>query len=84
MPRYFFDLHDDITAIDEEGRECPDLESAKITAADEAREMIVAGVHAQGKLDLRHRIEVRDETNTVVHTQYFEDVLLVLRQGEPV
>ena len=84
MPRYFYDLYNDITAIDDEGRELPDLMSAKATALVEAREMIEASVQEHGKVDLHHRIQVRDELGTVIYTLQFEDAVQVVRDGEPV
>ena len=83
MPRYFFDLHDDLTAFDEEGRLRPDLESAKATALIEAREIIQANVRDFGKFDVSHRIEVRDETGAIVHTIHFDDAVEVLLEGRP-
>ena len=84
MPRYFFDLYNDITALDDEGRELPDLESAKNNASKEAREMVEASVHDHGRVDLRHRIELRNDAGAVVHTVHFEDAVNVVRAGQPV
>lgn len=36
MPRYFFNLYNDLTAIDEEGVELPDLAAAEVHGIGEA------------------------------------------------
>ena len=84
VPRYFFDLHDDIIAIDEEGRELPDLHAAQLHALKEARQMISALVLEHGKVDLRHNIRVRDEGGLPLYLVEFEDAVSVQRGGEPV
>ena len=83
MPRYFFDLYDDVNVIDEEGRVRADLDSAKATALIEAREIIQANVRDFGKFDVSHRIEVRDESGAIVHTIHFDDAVEVLLEGRP-
>jgi len=83
MPRYFFDLHNDIDALDPEGKELPDLEAAKREAFADARAMIQASVAEQGKIDLRHSIDVRDGSGNIVHTVRFEDAVTVSR-GEQI
>jgi hypothetical protein len=82
MPRYFFDLHNDVDAIDREGVELPDLEAAKAHALDEARTMIQASTEDTGKIDLNHHIDVRDDSGAVVHVVNFEDAITVRRGGE--
>lgn len=79
MPRYFFDLYDDMISLDPEGTELSGLEAAKRHATKEARQIIGASVTEQGKIDLRHKIKVRDETGAVVHTIKFEDAVSVQR-----
>ena len=77
MPRYYFNLRDDIDAVDEEGRELPDLEAARDAAVLYAVEMAGASVTEQRKLDLRHRIEVSDDAGEVVDSVEFRDVITV-------
>jgi hypothetical protein len=79
MIRYFFDLHNDVDAIDEEGVELPDLEAAKAHSLGEARTMIQASVADAGRIDLRHHIDVRDESGAVVHVMRFEDAVKIQR-----
>lgn len=77
MPRYYFDLRNDVDVDDEEGRELPDMEAVRAAALAEAREMIAESVHT-GRLHLGHRIQVRDEFGTVVHITRFADALEVV------
>ena len=76
MPRYFFDLHNDIDALDEEGKDLPDLEAALDVALCEARTMIQASVAETGRIDLRHHIDVR-EGSEIVYVMHFEDAVTV-------
>jgi hypothetical protein len=84
MPRYHFDLHNDLEVLDEEGIELRSLEVAKAHALDEARTMIKASVTESGKIDLRHRIEVRDDSGAIIYTVHFEDAVAIVREGQPV
>lgn len=83
MPRFFFDLHNDVDALDDEGKVLPDLESARENALREAREMIQASVAESGKIDLRHHIDIRDESGATLHVMRFEDAVAV-RRGDQV
>ena len=84
MPRYYFDLYNDIDAIDENGVVLAGLEAAQTHALREAREMICASVEEQGKIDLRHRIAIRDEAGNGVGEIRFENAVQFLRDGSPV
>jgi len=77
VPRYFFDLHNDIEALDPEGREFPDAESACANAVVEAREMMVESLR-MGHINLNHRIEVRDEAGEVIYNLHFGEVVQVI------
>ena len=72
MPRYFFHVHDDIEALDEEGLELPDAEAALNGARDAARQLAAEQV-TQGKLHLDHRIEVANDAGEVIATIAFRD-----------
>ncbi|HEX8262712.1 MAG TPA: hypothetical protein VF547_07550 [Allosphingosinicella sp.] len=76
MPRYFFHLYDDVVSLDEEGRDMPDLESARAAGVREARQMMV-GTVAEGRLDLSHRIDIADESGAVLATVAFRDAVTV-------
>lgn len=76
MRRYFFNLYNDVDAIDEEGTELPDLAAAMEHAIEECREMICASVR-EGHLNLDHRIEVTDEDGTRLLTVPFRDAVAI-------
>ena len=83
VPRYFFDLHNDMDVLDEEGKELPDPQSARAHALREVRQMIHASIDEQGHIDLRHRIEIRDEARAIVDVLHFEDAVTI-RRGDQV
>ena len=74
MPRYFFDLYDDMVVQDDAGLELPDVEAARREAIRSARAMACAEV-LEGHLNLQHRIEVKDEHGHHVATVRFADVV---------
>jgi hypothetical protein len=84
VPTYYFDLYNDMDVIDDEGQDLPDLEAAKAHALAEARTMIEANVAETGRVDLTHRMEVRDESGETVHSLRFEDAVRFVREGRPV
>ena len=76
VPRYFFNIHDGIVTLDEEGRDLPDAEAAKAEAIAGGRDLM-CGQLRDGHLDLRHRIEVMDEQgNRVAVVPYGEMITL--------
>lgn len=81
VPHYFFDLHNDIDAEDEEGKELPNLRAAIDHALCEARTMIQASVKETGRIDLRHHIDVR-QGGGIVYVMHFEDAVTVQRGDE--
>lgn len=76
MPIYRFHVMNDIDAPDEEGLELDNLALAHLKAIDAARDLAAAAVR-QGRLNLQHRIEVEDETGSVVMTVTFADAIEV-------
>ncbi len=76
MSRYFFHLHDSHFTQDEEGRECPSLESARAAAIAEARVMASSNV-IEGHLDLSHSVSVTDVRGQQVLTVCFGDAVEV-------
>jgi len=70
MPRYYFHVYDDDTALDDEGLDLPDLEAARREALAGARSLAAEQV-IMGKLTLHHRIEVEDEARRPVLTLPF-------------
>ena len=65
MPRYFFDVHDDIDIVDLEGQELADLRAARSQAARALGETALDAIPDNGpSKDMT--IDVRDEGGTVV------------------
>jgi hypothetical protein len=59
VPRYYFHLHNDVEAWDEEGRELPDLDSATAEGMRAARDLVAESAR-QGRITLSHWIEIGD------------------------
>jgi hypothetical protein len=78
MPRFHFHVINDIDAPDEEGEELDNLSAANLKAIDYARDLASAAVR-QGRLDLKHRIDVEDEHGKVLLTVTFADAIDVLK-----
>jgi hypothetical protein len=76
MPRYFFNLYNDVTTLDEEGRELPGLASAEAHGLTEARTMAADSV-TMGHINLHHRIEIADERGEVLKTIHFGDAVKI-------
>jgi hypothetical protein len=76
MPNYFFHVLNDIDAKDEEGLELDNLAMAHLKAIESARELASASVR-QGRLDLKHRIDVEDEAGEVLVSVTFAEAVEV-------
>lgn len=79
MPRFFFNLHNDVDSLDDEGREFPDLTAATRAAQQDAREMAAESV-CHGHLNLGHYIQVADEHGTELLRVSFGSVLTVIEE----
>ena len=77
MPLYFFHLYNDEIVRDEEGRELPDIERARVEATKAAQEMICEEAKL-GKVTLSHRIEVEDEAGLPCFTIRYRDIVEVM------
>lgn len=75
MPRFYLTVCNDVRATDDEGEEQPDLEAAKESAIQGARELIAAEILAGRPLSQRHRIEITDGDGTLLHTVRFADAV---------
>jgi len=83
MPRYYFDLHNDMDAVDHEGKELAGIEQATRQALVEARAMLEDSA-GHGRINLNHFIQVRDESGKVVHRLHFDEVVTIVpRNDEP-
>jgi hypothetical protein len=76
MPRYFFHLHNDIDAPDEEGHEHPNDRAALEAALDYIRDVASHSVRL-GTLDLHHFIIVVAENGREVGMVRFADAVQV-------
>ena len=74
MPRYFFNVYDDVVAQDEEGREFPNLAAARLEALRGARGLIAEQV-THGYIVLSHWIDVVDEQGEKALTITFRDAI---------
>ena len=75
MPHYHFNLFNTIGLVaDEEGRDLPDLDSARAEALKAARSIIAEEVLA-GSLDLDGRLEVTDEAGGLLFTLGFAEAV---------
>jgi Domain of unknown function (DUF6894) len=75
MPRFYFHVgNGNGFTEDEEGRELPDLESARAEAIRAARDIMASDVRS-GALDLSSFIEIEDADHRLRHTLSFEDAV---------
>ncbi|CAA9545068.1 MAG: hypothetical protein AVDCRST_MAG23-2458 [uncultured Sphingosinicella sp.] len=74
MPRFFFNVYDDIIAEDEEGVELPNLDAARLQALRGARDLIAEQVR-HGYIMLSHWIDVMDEHGAKVLTLTFGEAV---------
>ncbi len=77
MPRYYFNLRNDIDVRDEEGRVFPDLDTAREWAECEARFEISEGIKRDSRINLDHRIEITDPQRRIIETVFFRDVIQI-------
>lgn len=78
MAKFYFHVINDIDVPDDEGQVFDNLAAAHLRAIDYARDLASAAVR-QGRLDLKHRIEIEDDTGKVLATVTFEDAVEVSR-----
>jgi hypothetical protein len=67
MPMFRFHVINDIDAPDEEGLELANLAAAHLKAIDFVRDLASAAVR-QGRLDMKHRIDIEDDAGKVLLT----------------
>jgi hypothetical protein len=78
MPRFYLHIVDCYgRAPDEEGREFESAQDARREAVKGARSLLI-GELAEGRLDLRGRIEVADDQQGVADVVQFADVVDVV------
>jgi hypothetical protein len=73
--RYYFDIHNSIGLVeDEEGRDLPDLETARAEALKGIRSIVGEDLQ-KGVVDLCGRLEIRDEEGALVLTIPFAEAV---------
>ena len=77
MPRFYFHLHNDIDALDDEGVELPDLTSARAHAVRQARVTFSETAKDEGRVVLHHRIDIADGQGSVLGTVHFGEAVKV-------
>jgi len=79
MPRFFLHLCDGADRLlDPDGIELPDVEAAKVHALRSARDTLSNELR-QGRLDLRHHIDVEDAEGRVIYTLPLEQTFQTIR-----
>ena len=76
MKRFFFHVHDDALALDDEGRDLANLGTAIKEAEKGARELMCDQMRS-GYLDLSHFIAIEDERQCEVGRVVFSDVVTI-------
>lgn len=74
MPRFFFNVYDDVVAIDEEGLDLPNAEAARLHAVAGARDLMATQVK-HGYLIRSHWIDVVDAQGEMVLQVRFGDAV---------
>ncbi|HWI87469.1 MAG TPA: hypothetical protein VNT42_14265 [Sphingomonas sp.] len=80
----FFNLRNDVTVDDPDGKDLPDVEAVRAVATAQALDMAKVSLDETGRIDLKHRIEVVDEAGAPVLTVEFRDAVRVESDGAPV
>ncbi|WP_420853362.1 DUF6894 family protein [Sphingomonas panacisoli] len=78
MPHYFFDLHNHVSAVDNEGADHADHNAAIAHATLSARRIMADDIVRLGELDRRHWIEIRHGTDDWRYRVLFGDCIRVL------
>lgn len=76
VPRYFFNVYNDATSLDEEGCELPDLEAARAHAIQGARSLM-SDTLKEGRLVLSHHIAIVDERGELLLDVTFGEAVRV-------
>jgi hypothetical protein len=77
MQRFYFHLHNDVDAPDDEGKELPDIDAARAYAEANAVDLMAATLKEKGRLNLGHHIDIEDEHGKVLATVRFRDVVAI-------
>ena len=75
--RYYFHLHDDVDAPDDEGQELPSLDAAREWARGQARAVFGQLAKDEGRVVLSHFISIADGEGEVLDTIRFHEAVKV-------
>lgn len=75
MLRFYLHVCNEARAPDNEGIELPDLDAARVSAIQGAREMIAEEILSGRPVSRRHCIEITDADGEILHTVLFGDVV---------
>lgn len=77
MPNFRFHIVNDIDVPDDEGLDLDNLAAAHLKAIDYARDLASASVR-QGRLNLKHRIDVEDDAGQVLVSVSFGEAVEIV------
>jgi hypothetical protein len=77
MPHFYFHLHNDMDAPDDEGQEFKDLDAARAFAVRQVQHLAGETVKETGRIVLDHRIDIEDEQQNVLDTIRSGDVVKI-------
>ena len=77
MTRFYFHLHNDIDAPDEEGKEFADLAAARAYALDQVRHVVGETAKETGRIVRSHRIDIENDQQHVLDTVRFDDAVKI-------
>ena len=75
MPKFYFNLFNDVVTTDSEGVDLRDLAAAQAQARTAAAQIIAENIANGWRLNPGHRIEVEDEDHRLVFTLRFSDLV---------
>jgi hypothetical protein len=75
MPRFHFNVFNNVVALDYEGVERPSLEVARTEAVAGARDLVSSHIRDGNTIYSSHRIEITDEAGRLLHVVRFGDIV---------
>lgn len=75
MPRFYFNVYDDVLARDDEGMELKDVQAARGEARCGAAELIAAQIKGGHQINLSHCIKVENEERQVLFVLSFRELV---------
>ncbi len=75
MPRFYFNVFNRISTVDDEGADLPDLAAARLEARKGAAGLIAEHIVAGIKINPLHRIDVENDARQIVYRLLFDDLI---------